>query len=151
MGGNISQGLPEMTPVDKKGVPMERVPQFIEIEPGAAVAAAAVAQVIYNVGVRDFVCTHLGFTSTPVGLPLAGMRFKISIRDIGSNTSFEPFRWNATSVLGRNEGIGDMRPFELPVTWTFQARTSIRIEFENIGGLACLPNLALIGYLAQMS
>lgn len=151
MGAQINQGMPQMTPVDRKGVELAKVPQFVEIEPGAAVAAAAVAQVVYNVGVRDFVCTHLGFTSTPVGLPLAGQRFKISIRDIGSSTSFEPFRWNTTSALGRNEGVGDVAPFKLPVSWTFQARTSIRIDFENIGALACLPNLCLIGYLDIMS
>lgn len=151
MGANINQGLPQMTPVDAKGVIMAKVPQFIEIEPGAAVAAAAVAQVIYNVGVRDFVCTHLGFTSAPVGLPLAGQRFKISIRDIGSNTSFEPFRWHTTSALGRPTATGALQPFQLPVPWTFQARTSIRVDFENIGGLACLPNLVLIGYLDTMS
>ena len=146
----ISQGLPSMTPVDRKGVPLAKVPQFIEFEPPAAVAAGATGQVIYTVGVRNFICTHLGFTSAPVGVPLADQRFKISIRDIGSNTSFEPHRWNTTSALGRNQGIGDVKPFRLSVEWEFQAKTSIRVEFENIGTLPCMPNLCMIGYLDAM-
>lgn len=149
MGRNINQGLPAMTPVDRKGVPVEPVPQFIEFEP-AAIAPAATGQVVYTVGVRDFVCTQIGFTSQPVGLPLAGQRFKLSIRDIGSSTSFEPFRWNATTALGANVGIGMTQPFQLPVKWRFLAKTSIRVEFENIGTLPCIPNLVLTGYLDAM-
>lgn len=150
MGRNINQGLPQMTPVDRKGVALEPVPQFIEFEPPAAIAAAATGQVVYTVGVRDFVCTHIGFTSQPVGLPLAGQRFKISIRDIGSNTSFEPHRWNTTSALGRPTATGALQPFALPKEWRFLAKTSIRVEFENVGALACTPNLVLIGYLDAM-
>lgn len=141
---------PFTNPVDPKGVPLERVPYFLQIQPAAQVAAGAIVQVIYTVGVRDFVATKIGFTSEPVGFPASGQQFEVAIRDIGTSIDFEPHRWNITPVVGTNPGDSDCAPLDLPVEWRFFARTSIRVEFENIGALACTPTLVFIGYLDKL-
>lgn len=142
MGRNI-------VPIDPKGVARAPVPYFIEIEPPAAVAAGATAQVRYTLGPRNFVCKGLGFTSAPVGVPAAGQWFKIGILDIGASIRFQPHRWHTTATIGSNPGTSDQQYMEFPkeAPWTFSQQTTIEVEFENIGALACLPTLVLVGYL----
>lgn len=149
-GHNALPGAQPLTPVDQKGVQMDPVPQLIEFEPAAAVAAGAVALVLYTVDVRDFHCTHIGFTSAGVGVPAMGMVFRLQITDVGASRTFQPVPWNATAALGTNPATSDHGPLELPVEWIFQAKTAIRVEFTNIGTLACLPTVVLIGYLGKL-
>ncbi len=139
-----------LVPIDPKGVPRAPVPYYIEIEPAGQVAAGANVVVRYTVGPRDFVCTGFGFTSQQVGVPAAGMLFKLGIVDIGASIRFQPHRFHATPVTGANPGFGDQPSVEFPgkLTWTFTSLTTVEVEFENIGALACLPTLVLIGFLA---
>ncbi len=142
-------GRPQITPIDPKGVARANVPYFIEIEPAAAVAAGANVVVRYTVGPRDFVMKKFGFTSSLVGVPPTGQFFKIGITDIGASIRFQPFRFHVTPITGANPGTGDQPAVELPeeAPWTFTAQTTIEVEFENIGAIACLPTLVLSGYL----
>ena len=149
-GHNARPGALPLTPVDQKGVPMDFVPQIIEFEPAAPVAANATGLVLYTVDVRDFHCTHIGFTSQGVGVPAMGMVFRLQITDVGASRTFQPFPWNTTAAIGTNPATSDHGPLELPVEWIFQAKTAIRIEFNNIGTLACLPTVVLIGYLGKL-
>lgn len=139
-----------ITPVDQKGVELADVPQIIEFEPVAQVAAGATAMVQYTIDVRDFHCTHIGFTSQGVGFPAVGQVFKIGVTDVGASRTFQPHFWNATSTLGTNPATSDHGPLELPVQWVFASKTTVRVEFQNRGTLACTPNLVLIGYLSRM-
>jgi len=139
-------GPPQITPIDPRGVPRAMLPQFIEIEP-AAVAAGATVNVRYTVGPRHFVCTGMGYTSAPVGIPAAGMRFRINIQDIGASVFFAPVRFLARPVFGSDEALSDTAYIELPVKWQFDRMTTINVEFENIDAIACTPTLVLIGYL----
>lgn len=127
------------------------IPYFINIEPLAVVPAGSTVQVEYTVGVRNFICTNIGFTSSPVGFPAAGQNFKLGIEDVGMSRQFQPDRWNMAAVFGVNPALADQPAFKLPVNWPFRAHTTIRVEFENIGTLACLPTMVLTGYLGQMS
>jgi hypothetical protein len=122
----------------------------VEIEPPAAVAAGANVVVRYTFGPRDFVCKGFGFTSAPVGVPAQGMYFRLGIMDIGASIRFQPHRWHATPVTGSNPALGDQPAFMFPdeAPWTFSGQTTVEVEFENIGGIACLPTLVLTGYLA---
>ena len=83
MGIGINSNV--IQPVDQKGVKLQTVPQFIEIEPAANVVAGSSSRVLYTVGVRDFVLTHIGFTADGVGFPVRGMPFKVAIEDIGAS------------------------------------------------------------------
>lgn len=137
-----------ITPLDTKFAARERVPYFIHIEPTAQVAAGALVTVTYTVGPRDFVVTHIGWTSEGVAFPSgAGMPFKLNIQDVGASTYFAPFRWLARAAFGNNPNTSDNSAFELPVEWRFKAQTSIIVEFENIGAINCTPYLVLVGYL----
>jgi len=128
-----------------------RVPYFINIEPLLAVAAGVTSVVQFSVGVKDFIWTDLGFTSAPVGLPAAGQPFKLGMQDIGKSRDFQPaVRWHLTAAIGTNPGVADATPLKLPVPWKFSAKTTISVTFENIGTLACLPTLVLIGFLDQI-
>ncbi len=142
-------GRPNLSPVNPALVARGNVPYYIEIEPAAQVAAGANAVVRQNVGPRDFVCTGFGFTSQAVGVPAAGMNFKIGIVDIGASMRFQPHRFHVTPVIGSNPGVGDQSAHEFPVEarWTFTRLTTIEIEFENIGALACTPTLVMTGYI----
>jgi hypothetical protein len=140
-------GVPRITPVDTKGVPRAALPQFIQIEPPAAVAAGATVNVRYTVGPRNFVSTGMGYTSQPVGIPAAGQRFRINIQDVGGSVFFAPVRFLARPVFGCDEGTSDKSYIDLPAPWRFEANTTINVEFENIGLIACIPTLVLIGYL----
>lgn len=147
MAGGVPQ---QLTPIDQKGVPRAPLPQFIEIEPVAAVAAGATGNVRYTIGPRNFVCTGMAYTSQPVGIPAAGMRFRINIQDIGASVFFAPFRFLARPVFGSDEGLSDSSYIELAngkATWTFQRQSIINVEFENIDAIACIPTLVLVGYL----
>ena len=126
------------------------IPYFIMVQPAALVPAGTTVQVEYTVGVRNFICTNLGFTSSPVGVPAQGQVFNLGLEDVGMSRQFQPDRWNTTAVFGSNPALQDKPAFPLPVAWTCRAHTTIRIEFENIGTLACLPTLVLVGYLGQM-
>lgn len=139
-----------LVPVDPRGVPRHNVPFFIEIEPVAAVAAGATGVVRFTRGPRDFICTGFGFTSAAVGVPPAGMNFKIGILDIGTSIRFQPVRFHVTPVVGMNPATADKAYMEFPeeARWKFDPQTTIEVEFENIGALACLPTLVLVGYLA---
>ena len=147
MGRNVG---PPVQPISSKGVPRANVPYFIEIEPPAVVAAGATVTVLYTVGPRDFVCIGLGFTSSPVGIPPVGQYFKIGILDIGSSIRFQPHRWHVTPVIGTNPTTSDKDYVEFPdeARWTFEKQTTISVEFENIGAIACLPTLVMVGYLS---
>lgn len=142
-------GRPDLTAIDPKGVARHPVPYYVEVEPPLAVAAGATAVTRYTFGPRDFICTGFGFTSQAVGVPAAGMYFKIGIRDIGASISFQPHRWHVTPVVGTNPAVGDQRAVEFPekAPWTFTSQTTVEVEFENIGALACVPTLVLTGYL----
>ncbi len=141
--------------VDNGGIPPEEVkyatvPYFIQIEPAAVVAAGVTQEENYTVSVRDFICTHLGFITTLVGVPPAAQVFDISIEDVGMSRTWQPHRWSTAAVIGNDSGVSTRSAFELPAKWKFEARTTIRVEFENRGTLACLPTLVLVGYLGQM-
>lgn len=138
-----------LTPVDPKGVPRANVPYFIEMEPPAQVAAGATVVVRFTIGPRNFKCTGFGFTSQNVGFPLAGQLFRLGIVDIGASIRFQPHRWHATPITGSVPGVDDRPYVDFPgkVEWTFAAQTTVEVEFENIGALACTPTLVLAGYL----
>lgn len=146
MGRTIA---PEIQPISSKGIPRANVPFFLEIEPPAVVAAGGTVTVNYTVGPRDFVCIGFGFTSSPVGFPVAGTYFKIGILDIGSSIRFQPHRFHVTPVVGTNPATSDKDYVNFPeqAPWTFSRLTTISVEFENIGALPCLPTLVLVGYL----
>lgn len=148
MGARQGGHRPDFVPIDPKGVPRANVPYFIEVEPPAAVAAGATVVVRYTFGPRDFVCKGFGFTSAGVGFPAAGMYFKLGIRDLGASISFQPHRWHVTPVTGTNPAVGDQDFAEFPAEapWIFTSQTTVEVEFENIGALACLPTLVLVGY-----
>lgn len=143
-------GRPTISPIDPRGVTRANVPYFIEIEPPAQVAAGANVVVRYTLGPRDFICEGFGFTSQGVGVPIAGMYFKMGIVDIGASISFQPHRFHVTPVTGSNPATGDQPAVKFPekAPWTFSAQTTIQVEFENIGALPCTPTLVLTGYLA---
>lgn len=148
--GGPSQPTQRIVPVDAKGVPMAPVPQFIQFQPAAQVLAGATGLVTYTVDVRDFICTHVGYTSQGVGFPALGMVFNLQITDVGASRTFQPFFWNTTAALGTNPATSDHGPLELPVPWRFAAKTTVRVEFQNTGALACTPTVVLIGYLDKM-
>lgn len=137
--------------IQARQVKYASIPYFIQVQPAANVPAGSTVQVEYTVGVRDFICTNLGFTSSPVGVPAQGQVFNLGLEDVGMSRQFQPDRWNTTAVFGSNPALSDQPAFLMPVPWPFKAHTTIRIEFENIGTLACLPTLVLVGYLGQMS
>lgn len=140
---------PERTKLIKDSeLKREYVPYFIQVRPTAVIAAAATATVVINVGPRDFVWTHLGWTSDPVGLPATGMPFRLGIRDVTASINFSNARFDLIPVTGTNPGTGDNNAFELPVKWNFAAQSSISIELENIGAIADTPTVVLVGYLA---
>lgn len=147
MGRNVR---PPVQPISSKGVPRANVPYLIEIEPPAVVAAGATVTVNYTVGPRDFVCKGMGFTASAVGIPPAGQYFKIGILDIGSSIRFQPHRWHVTAFTGVNPAAADKEWTEWPeeAPWIFEHQTTISVEFENIGAIACLPTLVLVGYLS---
>lgn len=140
--------MPIVTPIDSKGLVRSLVPYFIHIEPIAQVAAGATAIVNYTQGPRDFILTHIGWSSEGVAWPSgAGMPFKINIQDIGASIFFAPFRFLLRAVTGNNPNTSDNPAFELPVQWRFQAQTTISVELENFGAIACTPYIVLCGYL----
>lgn len=143
----MGQTRPPMTPIDQAGVARAKVPYFIQIQPVAAVAAAAMVTVTYTLGPRNFWWTHLGFTTNAVGFPAAGVDFRINIEDVGLSQFFAPFRFLPRAVTGNNPATSDNPAFQLPAPWKFYAQTSIVVEFENIGALNCTPTLVLVGYL----
>jgi len=152
LGGRSSINVPVAAqtpayPLSEKDAAQARQPWFVEFEPGAAVAGGAASQVDYTQGWRDFVATHIGFTSETIGFPATAGRFKVQIQDIQASASFQPAAWNITSLIGGNFGVSDSGAVEIPVPWVFLEKTTIRITFNNITALACLPNLLLYGYL----
>lgn len=132
----------QITPIDARGVPRNRVPYWINIETSAAVIAGGTAVVLEAIGPRDFVWTHANIRSQEVGIPAGEMPFKVLITDIGDSTIFGARRFNARAAFGVSKDA-----FELPEPWRFRAKTSIQVEFENLGGLAAIPTLILHGYL----
>ena len=138
----IPNGL--LAPIaDERQVVTERVPHFLEFVPAAAVAAAAVAQVDQVISWRDFVATHIGFNTGLVGLPAAAMQFLVSVEDISAQRNWQPQRWDVASFCG-NVNVAAQ---EMPMPWVFKEHTTIRVMFENLGGLAAIPRLLLAGYL----
>ena len=134
-------------PVDEKGVKLQPVPQFIEMQPPAPVPIGTTSRVLLTVGVRDFVMTHLGFTSDGVGLPIRGQDFRVSIEDIGASRTFQPAPWHITPLTGVDPFVGDQPAFQLPCRWRFESHTTIAVEFTNMGAIACKPRLLLVGFL----
>ena len=125
------------------------VPYFYTIRPGATVAAGAITTINLVVGVRDFIWTHLAWTSSVVGLPAAGMDFRVLIRDVSAQTAFSDFRFNMRPVTGNHAEISDNPMTELSWPWRFIRQTTISAEFENIGTLASIPELVLHGFLVE--
>lgn len=132
----------QITPVDARGVPRNKVPYWINIEPAAAVIAGGTVVVPEAIGPRDFVWTHVGFRSQEVGVPPAEQPFKVLITDIGDSTIFGARRFNVRAAFGVSKDA-----VELPEPWRFRAKTSLQVEFENLGGLPAIPTLILQGYL----
>ena len=140
-----ANAMPNIYPVSNESdVVSERVPYFIEFEPDANVLAGTTGQVIHTIAWRDFVCTQVGFSGTKVGFPDPSVQpFKIMVEDIGASRMWQPQRWDIGSFIG--EANNSAR--ELPMPWVFKEKTSIRVEFENLGAIDCTPRLLLIGYL----
>lgn len=128
---------------DERDVVTERVPSYLEFEPAAQVAAGATGQVDEIIAWRDYVVTHIGFNCQLVGFPAVAMPFKVSIQDIGAQRNWQPHRFDIQAIIG-NVNVAAQ---EIPVPWIFKEKTTIRVVFENVGGLPCLPRLVLGGYL----
>ena len=141
-------GMGQTRAIDPQGIPRAEVPYFILVDPAAAVAAAATAVVNMTMPPRDFVWTHMGFTSADVGIPAAGPDFRIRMRDVGASIDFTPGnRFRIRAITGTNAGTSDKGAFELSKPWRFKALTTLMAEFENLGGIASTPHLVLHGYL----
>lgn len=139
---NIPDGL--IQPIaDERQVVTEKVPHFLQFQPAAQVAALATGQWDEVISWRDFVCTHLGFASELVGFPAANMPFLVSVEDISAQRNWQPHRWDVSAFCG-NINVAAQ---ELPVPWVFKEHTTIRVVFENLGGLPAFPRLLLGGYL----
>jgi len=123
------------------------VPYFYTIRPVAVVAAGAISTVNLVVGVRDFIWSHICWTSSVVGLPAQGQDFRIMIRDISANQAFMDFRANIRAITGTHAQIADQPMQELSYYWRFIKQTTISVEFENIGTIPDLPELVLHGFL----
>lgn len=148
MPDNVMPGMAEIVPIsDERWVSMAQVPQLIDFTPPAAIVAGGVGIVTVVQGYRNFVCTHIGGTGPPVGIPAGPSRWKIAVRDIGGSRNWQPHRWDLTAVIGGNSGVSDSAPFELPVPWLFAEKTSIEVTFENISVHPAIPTVVLIGYL----
>lgn len=146
MRENVYPGQRGISPKD---IALERQPWFWEFEPDAQIAANTTDIVTETISWKDFVCVSWGFTSETVGFPAAPARWKISIEDIGAQKTFQPTAFNATCVIGGDFGLSDNPAKDLPVPWVFREKTSVRVQFTNLNGLACLPTLVLSGYLTD--
>jgi len=142
MSVNYNNGI--LQPIaDERQVVTERVPYFIQFEPDAQVAAGGTGQDEHTISWRDLVCTHVGFNSELVGFPASNMPFEVSVEDISAQRNWQPHRWDVSTFTG-NINVAAQ---PLPYPWVFKEKTTIRVVFENLGGLAATPRLLLAGYL----
>ena len=149
--GYTVPGTPTQTvyPISEKDAAMERVPWLLPFEPAAQIATGATGIVDQVISWQDFVATRIGFTSEPVGFPAGPGRWKVQIQDVGASRSFQPEGFDITALIGGNFGVSDNPNTDMPCPWVFLEKTTVRITFENLAGLAALPHLLLIGYLTN--
>lgn len=135
-------------PIDPRQVGHAEVPYLLNFEPAAVVAAAATVTVTIVMGPRDFMCTHIGFSTTEVGLPARQQRFKLNVRDMGDSIVWAPARFLINAVVGSG-GNTEKNLQKLSKPWRFRRGTSIVVELENVGAIACLPSFVMHGYLTK--
>lgn len=115
----------------------------------AVVAAGAQAQVSLVNGPYKFLWTDVGFTSSPVGIPAAGQPFQVFIQDVGRQSFFSNVPFNLLALTGVNPFLNDQPAYKLPHPYTWLEQGQYLITFTNVGTLACIPELQLIGYLLK--
>jgi hypothetical protein len=125
----------------------EPQPYIYVFRPAVAVAAGAASLVSLTNGPKQFVMTEIGFTSSPVGIPARGQIFRIFITDVGKQMFLQNADFNILALLGTNPFLNDQPSKALPVPWTWKENGQMTVNFTNVGTLACLPELLLIGYL----
>jgi len=125
---------------------VEPQPHIYVFRPTAAVNAGASATVSLTNGPRNFVITHIGFTSTPAGIPAAGQPFQIFIQDVGRQAFYSNVPFNIMALIGTLPYVNDHPAFQLPVPYTWLANGQYVVTFTNVGTLASTPELQLIGY-----
>jgi hypothetical protein len=96
---------------------------------------------------RDFWITDISFFVFPVGFPLSSVYFRVGIRELGFDNSWQNMRFVPQAFMGSNMGLNDLGAFKLPEPYYWKYNTSMSVEFENISGLAAIPELILIGLL----
>lgn len=129
-------------------------PYFYVFRPLVAIAAGATAIIQKNVAYRDFIWTHIGWTTDATFAPAAffpnvGVPFRVNIRDIHSQKFFSDERVDLQTITGGNPQWNDKAMFELARPWRFVMNTTIWVEFENAGLVASTPRVTLGGYLVD--
>jgi len=127
----------------------EPQPYIYVFRPAVAVAAGAVASVSLTNGPKKFVMTEIGFTSTPVGIPARGQPFRVFIQDVGRQMFIQNAAFNLLAFIGANPFLNDQPSKPFPVPWTWNENGQMTVDFTNVGTLACIPELLLIGYLVS--
>ena len=117
---------------------------IFSFRPPAVVAAGATVRVSQTNGPKSFKVTHIGFTSTRVGIPAIRQPYRLFIQDVGGNTFFSNETFDADAVFGADS---QNPAFLLPMPYDWGDKGQITVEFTNVGTLASLPSLLMIGFL----
>ena len=149
LGQNENENAAPAKAIRMKDLPLVTVPQFIEFEPAANIAAGATGVVRYTMPVRDFVWAQLGFHTDLVGVPAARQRCRLEIRDIGSSMDFQPMPWLVSPIVGYEDGSRVCLELLPEQRWLFKAQTTVEVTFSNISGLPYLPTLIMGGWLEE--
>lgn len=128
----------------------DRLPLFVPFTPAAgAVAVGTVsAPIEWTVSPRDFVCTHISWTTTLQGIPRHIEPFNFSIEDTNSFKRFTIGRVPLSAITGVSiDGTEFKTMFKLSEPWRFVQDTKITVELQNVGCHAATPTVLLHGYL----
>ena len=141
--------------VETRELQLRKQPYFYVFIPLVAVPAGATANVQQTISTdRDFMWTHIGWTTDAVFVPVfwlppVGVPFRVLIHDVNAQKMFSNERMDLTTITGGNPQWNDKCMFELPCEWRFVFNTSIRVEFFNDGPVPATPKLTLGGYFTD--
>ncbi len=126
-------------------------PYFYTFRPTVATPAGGIDVVFNNITYRDFIWTHLGWTTDApfapvITMPNIGVPFRVRVRDINAGLEFANQRFDLTSITGTNPQWHDKPMFKLAVPWRFLMNTRIEVEVENIGLVAAFLTVTLHGF-----
>jgi len=129
----------------------DKLPYFVPFTPPGPVTTIAPGAVSipldWKASPRDFVCTHISWTSTLQGIPRHIEPFRVSIEDVSAMKSLTNGRVDLSAITGVGIDTTEYNGmFLLSEPWRFKNGTVIRVVLENRGCHAATPTFLMHGY-----